>query len=68
MRQKETIMSLDQAFNPDFNVGSQVYDLQLFVNAYFAEVERSEKGYIEIYSHIANEFSLLKENVLLKMD
>jgi len=61
-------MSIDQAFSPDFNIDSQVMDLQLFVKEYFAEVERSETGYIEIYNHLANEFGCLQQSVMLKMD
>lgn len=61
-------MSVQQAFKPEFNFETQVKDLKIFVREYFAEVERSERGYIEIYNHLANEFGKLQHSVMLKMD
>ena len=46
----------------------EVYELQVFVHAYLDQVVKVETGYIEIYNHLSNEFGLLQQKVMLKMD
>jgi hypothetical protein len=46
----------------------EVYELQVFVNTYLDQVANVEAGYVEIYNHLSNEFGLLQQKVMMKMD
>ena len=64
LRKASVMQSMVEASNQDLEVN----DLQLFVNAYLNQIVQVESNYINIYNHLANEFGLLQQKVMMKMD
>jgi hypothetical protein len=58
------MQSMVEAHNQDLEVN----DLQFFVDVYLDQIKKIESNYIDIYNHFANEFGLLQQKVMMKMD
>jgi hypothetical protein len=64
MMRKSVMQSMVEAHNQDLEVN----DLQFFVDVYLDQIKKIESNYIDIYNHFANEFGLLQQKVMMKMD